>query len=243
MVVEEPPQAPHLLNPRVDRTLEAICLKCLEKDARDRYRSAEALAEELAAYQRGEPIQADRGMARSLFGAVLRETRYTEVMTLWSGVLMGLAISYFFICLAKSFLFWFALHTHASLLVLWVGYFLFNLGLVWFCRLRAGPPLSYVERQMAQIWGFFSVGFFVTVWQYWLIDAPVTGLPPILILELAVAAGCMAALLGGSFYVVTAACLATSILEALWPRVGPIISGVFCSPALFWLGWKYARRR
>jgi hypothetical protein len=94
-----------------------------------------------------------------------------------------------------------------------------------------------------QILCFFWVGFFLTAWQYQNVLAPIAGLPPILVLELGVAMGCIAALLGGSFYVMAAACVVTAVLEALWPQAGPLISGVFCSPALFWLGWKYSRPR
>ena len=48
-VRERSPEPPRKLNPRVPRDLEVICLKCLEKDPRRRYASAEALAEELTA--------------------------------------------------------------------------------------------------------------------------------------------------------------------------------------------------
>ncbi len=52
------PRPPRVINPDIPRDLEAIVLKCLEKDRSARYDSARALIEDLDRFLSGEPVRA-----------------------------------------------------------------------------------------------------------------------------------------------------------------------------------------
>src|SRR5262245_18228804 len=82
-VVEGEAARPREVSPAEDRDLEAVCLKCLEKEPSRRYASAEELAGDLRRWLAGEPVRARRGWCcrglrrwrraarRAAFGVVL----------------------------------------------------------------------------------------------------------------------------------------------------------------------------
>jgi TolB-like protein/Tfp pilus assembly protein PilF/predicted Ser/Thr protein kinase len=60
LLLETEPRQPQLWNPKIDRDLTTICLKCLEKDPQRRYPSALALAEDIDRWLKHKPIRARR---------------------------------------------------------------------------------------------------------------------------------------------------------------------------------------
>ena len=88
------PRQPRLLNPKVDRDLSIICLKCLEKDPQRRYPSALTLAEDLEHWLRHEPIQAKpSGVFTHTRKWVRRNPSTTVLVTLLIAFAVGLTVT------------------------------------------------------------------------------------------------------------------------------------------------------
>jgi serine/threonine protein kinase/Tfp pilus assembly protein PilF len=88
LVLDTEPRQPRLLNPKIDRDLSTICLKCLEKDPKRRYSSALGLAEDLERWLKHEPIQARH---TGVFTRGKKWVRRNPTSALLATSLMGLA--------------------------------------------------------------------------------------------------------------------------------------------------------
>jgi serine/threonine-protein kinase len=89
-VLGNAPMPPRQRAPAVPRELQAICLKCIEKDPAARYHTAEELADDLERFLRGEPVVARRA---SLAKRTWRFTRrHWLVVSAGTGTLLLLAV-------------------------------------------------------------------------------------------------------------------------------------------------------
>src|ERR1700757_2867626 len=88
LVLDTEPRQPRLWNPKINRDLSTICLKCLEKHPQRRYSSALALAEDLERWLKHEPIQARR---TGIFTRSKKWVRRNPSSTLLAASLIALA--------------------------------------------------------------------------------------------------------------------------------------------------------
>jgi serine/threonine-protein kinase len=90
------PELPTRLCPRLDRRLEAICLKCLEKDPARRYPSAAALAEDLERWLQGErPLAPVAGPLGRLARVVRRHPARAAAVALAVLLLLAAPAAYY----------------------------------------------------------------------------------------------------------------------------------------------------
>ena len=151
MVVEQEPVPPRLLVSGIDRDLEVICLKCLQKPPELRYATAGELAADLEAYLAGETLSNQPSGLGYFLSRMLRETHHVGVLENWGLLWIWHSLATFVLCLLTQVLAWSGVTDHTTYLVLWtVGLITWGT-ILWRLRRRAGPVL-FVERQLAHAW-------------------------------------------------------------------------------------------
>ena len=86
-VLQEPVKPLRQLDRKIDRDLELICLKCLERDPEQRYASSAGLADDLENWLAGKPISVRPASLRSLVTVWMRNNR--QIVYLLFAMLAG----------------------------------------------------------------------------------------------------------------------------------------------------------
>ena len=158
-VRENEPAPPRLLNPGIERDLETICLKCLEKAPHRRYASAAALADDLQRYLAGETIETSSPNLMSRVASILERSGHDTQFGAYANLLFGMAG----VGLAtEGVATWVNLTKQAHLWAWSTGATVFRVGcflalLAWFRGNRGMVPGSVVERHMWSVWGGYIV--------------------------------------------------------------------------------------
>ena len=239
LVLEQEPVPPRLLNPKVDRDLEMICLKCLQKPPDLRYPTAGQLADDLEKFLQGEPIASSLGYVIS---RVLRDTHHAPVLENWGLLWMWHSLVLLVLCSITNVMYLEKVNQPVAYVVLW-GMGLGVWGSIFLALRRRGGPVTFIERQIAHLWAASTLASISMFAVEWLLGLPVLKLSPMLGILAGMVFVAKAGMLSGSFYISAAASFITAVLMAMWPDYGLFLFGLVSAACFFIPGLKYYRQR
>jgi len=238
MILEQDPPPPRLLHPQIDVDLEMIILKALQKPIDLRYQTADALADDLEAYLRHEPVSARSSQFTQILSRAFRPTHNIGVLENWGLLWMWHAVVLLTLCLITDLM----KYAQIDSRLLYVGLWTLGLGtwaaIFWNLRRRAGP-VTFVERQIAHLWAA-SMGCSTALFAVEsIMGLPVLTLSPVLALFAGAVFIAKAGILSGEFYIPGVLLYLSAIPMALFPQVSLTIFGLVSAEAFFLPGLKF----
>jgi len=241
-VLESDPPLPRSLDPAVDRDLELIALKSLQKPQDLRYASAAALAADLRAFLAGEPVAARSGGLGDVFARLFRETHHAVVLENWGLLWIWHSVVILGLCVTTDVLAWQGGTSRWPYVALWGGGLALWAPIFWALRHRTGP-VTAVERQVAHIWGGSVVASVLLFGVEALMGLPVLTLSPVLALLAGTVFLAKAGILSGAFYIQAAVLFATALVMCVVPAWQHVIFGLVSAACFMVPGYKYFRQR
>jgi serine/threonine-protein kinase len=243
MVLEQDPIAPRVINHRVDRKLELIAMRCLQKPQDLRYATAMKLRDDLNAFLSGKSISAREGRLNQVIANLFRETHHAEILENWGMLWMWHSLV-LLIASVMTYVFFqhMQIRARTPYILMWtVGVGVWAV-VFWFVRRRMGP-VTFVERQIAHVWAS-AMGIVIFLFPLEAaLGLEVLSLAPMLAIVAAMVFLVKAGILSGSFYVQSVIMLLTAILMTVSPEYGMLKFGVLSGGCFFFAGLKYWRRK
>ena len=242
LVIEQDPSPPRALRPRLDRDLEMIVVRCLQKPIDLRYATAGDLADDLDAFLADEVVAAASGQFAQVIARLFRDTHHAGVLENWGVLWMWHSLVLFVAC----YLTWQLDFLGFSNRFVYMGLWTLGLGawavVFWRMRKRMGP-VTFIERQVAHVWGasMIAIGFLFPI-EWWL-ELNVLKLSPLLGVISAMVFIVKAGMLSGMFYCQAIALFGTAIVMALVPQWAHLIFGVVAALCFFIPGYQFWHRR
>ncbi len=241
-VIEQDPTPPRALRPRLNRDLEMIVIRCLQKPIDLRYESADALAADLEAYLADERVAASSGRFSQVIARLFRETHHAAVLENWGLLWMWHSVVLMVACTLTWIMETAGVDDRFSYVLVWV----IGLGawaaVFWKFRQRMGP-VTFIERQIAHVWGASMIAIGMLFPVEWWLGLPVLTLSPLLGVISAMVFIVKAGMLTGAFYLQAISLLVASALMAIMPQYSHLIFGAVAATCFFVPGLKYYRRR
>ena len=241
-VLEADPPPPRMIDSRVNRDLEMIALKTLQKPQELRYESAAAFAADLRAFLAGEPLAARSDSFGQLWTRIFRETHHAVILENWGLLWMWHSVVLLAISVTTDLLAWQGVTTRWPFFVLWAGGLALWAPILWALRSRAGP-VTFVERQIAHLWGGSVIATVMLFWVEGLLGVPVLTLSPVLALLAGLVFFAKAGILSGTFYIQAFMLFATALVMCVATDFSHVVFGVVSAGCFFVPGLKYWRQR
>lgn len=242
-ILEQDPPLPRVIEPKVDRDLEMIVVRCLQKPSDLRYSSAEALADDLGAFLNDEPISARSGQFVQVIARWFRETHHAPILENWGLLWMWHSLVLLIACLLTEGLT--VLQGNEpnrwSYMLLWIVGLGAWAAVFWALRRRMGP-VTFVERQIAHVWGASMIGIGALFPIEWWLDLDPLTLTPLVAIITGMVFLIKAGILSGVFYIQSLCLFVSSIFMLAYPQVAHLIFGIVAGGCFFFPGLKYYRQ-
>ncbi len=242
LVLEQDPIPPRALNLRVDRDLEMVTMRCLQKPQDLRYNSAEEMADDLLRFLNNEAVSAREGRFLKVVTNIFRETHHAGILENWGLLWIWHSLVLLIACVGTNVMFWAGVNSRLIFSLIWsIGFGAWGI-VFWLYRRRLGP-VTFIERQIAHVWASSLMCVFLLFPFEEYLKLELFQLAPVMCMVAAMVFLIKAGCLSGTFYIQSFALFVTAFVMGMFPNFALLLFGSVSFACFFFPGVKYHRQR